>query len=90
MLAKNTPYYFFHFSRREQQIMALSMKDFSHKMIADRLHISKHTVDTQFKRLHEKLQIHTMGCLMTYALYHGFAYDEATQQVTYWGKVVEC
>ena len=77
-----------HFSPREQQIVALMMKDYSPKLIALQLHISKDTVDTVVKHLREKLGCHTSPTIVAIALTNGFVLDFTNQLVYYHHRLI--
>lgn len=49
----------FNLSERELQILSLLVKGMSYKMIADAAGISWHTVNGHFKKIYEKLHVHS-------------------------------
>lgn len=49
----------FNLSERELQILSLLVKGLSYKMIAEAAGISWHTVNGHFKKIYEKLQVHS-------------------------------
>ncbi len=49
----------FNLSERELQILSLLVKGLSYKMIADAAGISWHTVNGHFKKIYEKLHVHS-------------------------------
>lgn len=51
-------------TKAELAILKLITKDFSSKMIASTLGISKNTVETHRKNLHRKFEVHTTGALI--------------------------
>ena len=58
-------------SKREAEVLALVVRGFINKEIADRLHISLPTVITHRKNICEKLHIHSVSALTIYAVTHG-------------------
>ncbi len=55
-------------SKREQEVLQLLAEGDSYKMIADRLQISYGTVNNHIKKIYEKLQVHSLGEAVSYAL----------------------
>lgn len=49
----------FELTERELQILSLLVKGMSYKMIADQCSISWHTVNSHFKKIYEKLHVHS-------------------------------
>lgn len=49
----------FELTERELQILSLLVKGMSYKMIADQCNISWHTVNSHFKKIYEKLHVHS-------------------------------
>ena len=58
-------------SKREAEVLALVVRGFINKEIADRLHISLPTVITHRKNICDKLHIHSVSALTIYAVTHG-------------------
>ena len=58
-------------SKREAEVLALVVRGFINKEIAERLHISLPTVITHRKNICEKLHIHSVSALTIYAVTHG-------------------
>jgi DNA-binding NarL/FixJ family response regulator len=48
-------------SEREKEILVLLVDGKSYKMIADKLSISYHTVNSHVKKIYEKLHVHSVG-----------------------------
>jgi DNA-binding NarL/FixJ family response regulator len=46
-------------SSREKEILELIIHGFSNNMIAEKIHISIHTVDAHLRNIYEKLQVHS-------------------------------
>lgn len=46
---------------REKEILALLTKGMSYKMIADKMHISYHTVNAHLRHTYEKLHVNSLG-----------------------------
>lgn len=58
-------------SNREAEVLALVVKGFINKEIADKLYISLNTVITHRKNICEKLHLHSVSSLTIYAITHG-------------------
>lgn len=58
-------------SHREAEVLALVVKGFINKEIADKLYISLNTVITHRKNICEKLHLHSVSSLTIYAITHG-------------------
>lgn len=58
-------------SKREAEVLALVVRGFINKEIADHLHISLPTVVTHRKNICDKLHIHSVSALTIYAVTHG-------------------
>jgi DNA-binding NarL/FixJ family response regulator len=58
-------------SRREIDIIRLTVAGYQAKEIAERLHLSVHTVYTHRKNIRKKLHIHTTAGLTTFAMDNG-------------------
>jgi DNA-binding NarL/FixJ family response regulator len=48
-------------SDREREVLELMVQGLVKKEVADRLHLSYHTVDNHFRSIYTKLQVHTRG-----------------------------
>ena len=48
-------------SDREREVLELMVQGLVKKEVADRLHVSYHTVDNHFRSIYTKLQVHTRG-----------------------------
>ncbi|MCR4601943.1 MAG: LuxR C-terminal-related transcriptional regulator [Prevotella sp.] len=59
-------------SNREAEVMALIVKGYINKEIADMLHIGLATVITHRKNIMEKLGVKSVSALTIYAVMHGF------------------
>ncbi len=59
-------------SDREIEVMALIVKGYLNKEIADRLHIGLSTVVTHRKNIMEKLGVRSVSALTIYAVMHGY------------------
>jgi DNA-binding NarL/FixJ family response regulator len=55
-------------SPRESEVLKYLSEGDSYKMIADRLKISYGTVNNHIKKIYEKLQVHSLGEAVSYAL----------------------
>lgn len=53
-------------TKREIEIVFLLMKEFSRKMVADRLSISIHTVDSHIKNIRTKTNSHSIAGIVTF------------------------
>lgn len=62
-------------STREVEVLRLTALGYTGAEIADRLHISRRTVDTHRANVHAKLGLHTRAELVDYALGHGLVCD---------------
>jgi DNA-binding NarL/FixJ family response regulator len=51
----------FGLSDREREVLELMVQGLVKKEVADRLHLSYHTVDNHFRSIYAKLQVHTRG-----------------------------
>ena len=58
-------------SEREKEILQLMVTGLIKKEIADRLHLSTHTVDTYLRRIYEKLEVNTRTGAVAKALKEG-------------------
>jgi DNA-binding CsgD family transcriptional regulator len=57
-------------SEREKEVLVLVIKEFSNQEIADKLYISKRTVDAHKRNLLEKTGAKNVAGLVIYALNH--------------------
>jgi DNA-binding NarL/FixJ family response regulator len=48
-------------SDREREVLELMVQGLVKKEVAERLHVSYHTVDNHFRSIYTKLQVHTRG-----------------------------
>lgn len=55
-------------TQRETEVLKLLSEGFSYKMVADQLNITYHTVNNHIKKIYEKLQVHSLGEAIAYAL----------------------
>lgn len=55
-------------SPRENEVLKFLSEGDSYKMIADKLNISYGTVNNHIKKIYEKLQVHSLGEAVSYAL----------------------
>lgn len=55
-------------SPREQEVLRFLAEGDSYKMIAERMQISYGTVNNHIKKIYEKLQVHSLGEAVSYAL----------------------
>ncbi len=55
-------------SPREQEVLQFLSEGLSYKMIAERLQISYGTVNNHIKKIYDKLQVHSLGEAVSYAL----------------------
>ncbi|MGC4101472.1 response regulator [Ferruginibacter sp.] len=53
-------------SEREQQVLQLLAQGLSYKMVADKLFLSFHTVNSHAKRIYEKLHVSSLGEAIAY------------------------
>lgn len=60
----------FFISDREKEILNLLIEGNSYKMIADKLNISYHTVNSHIKKIYDKLQVHSVGEAVSKAIQH--------------------
>jgi DNA-binding NarL/FixJ family response regulator len=56
---------------RERTILSLMVEGLSYKMIADREHISFHTVNSHIRNIYEKLHVHSLSEAVSKALREG-------------------
>ncbi|MBK8622953.1 MAG: response regulator transcription factor [Saprospiraceae bacterium] len=61
-------------SPRESEVLKYLSEGDSYKMIADRLKISYGTVNNHIKKIYEKLQVHSLGEAVSYALKNNINY----------------
>ena len=59
-------------SNREIEVLALIVKGFINKEIADRLNVSLSTIISHRKNIIEKLNRKSVGSLTIYAVMHGY------------------
>ena len=78
------------FTHREQQIIALLMKDYSYKMVSEALLIKFKTVCNEIAHLREKIGCHSVHRLVAYAFTHGITLDFEANKVYYLGVIVNC
>lgn len=64
------------FSDRELEIIHLVCKDFSNKMIAEKLALSSRTVEAHRTRIMEKMEVKSVAGLVAYALSNGISVIE--------------
>ncbi len=55
-------------TQKEREVLKLLTEGLSYKMVADRLHISYYTVNTHVKNIYGKLQVHSIGEAVSYAM----------------------
>ena len=55
-------------SDREREVLELMVQGLVKKEVADRLHVSYHTVDNHFRSIYTKLQVHTRGSAVARAV----------------------
>lgn len=55
-------------SDREREVLELMVQGLVKKEVADRLHVSYHTVDNHFRSIYTKLQVHTRGSAVARAI----------------------
>ena len=55
-------------TQKEKEVLKHLTEGLSHKMVADKMNISYFTVNTHVKRIYEKLQVHSVGEAISYAL----------------------
>ena len=53
-------------SEREQQVLELLAEGFSYKIVADKLSLSFHTVNSHTKKIYEKLHVSSLGEAIAY------------------------
>ena len=53
---------------KEKEVLKNLTDGLSYKMVADRMNISYFTVNTHIKKIYEKLQVHSMGEAISYAI----------------------
>ncbi|MBI5301755.1 MAG: response regulator transcription factor [Chloroflexi bacterium] len=73
-LEENSPRHddpYSHLTDREREVLILIAQGFSTRRIADSLHISPNTVDVHRARLMQKLNLHTIAELSTFAVRRG-------------------
>lgn len=59
------------FTERELEVIHLTCKEFSNKEIADKLELSKRTIETHRVRIMEKMRVKTVAGLVAYAFTNG-------------------
>lgn len=59
------------FTERELEVITLTCKEFSNKEIADKLELSKRTIETHRVRIMEKMGVKTVAGLVAYAFTNG-------------------
>ena len=64
------------FSDREIEIINLVCKDYSNKMIAEKLALSSRTVEAHRTRIMEKMEVKSVAGLVAYAFSHGISVIE--------------
>jgi len=57
-------------SKRETQVLTLLAEGLSYKMVADKLGVSFHTINTQTKNIYEKLHVQSLGEAIAYYYRH--------------------
>lgn len=55
-------------TQKEREVLKLLTEGLSYKMVADRLQISYYTVNTHVKNIYGKLQVHSIGEAVSYAM----------------------
>lgn len=60
----------YNLSERELDVLNHLVKGLSYKLIADKLNISYHTVNTHIRKIYEKLQVHSAGEAVAKAIRH--------------------
>ncbi len=63
------------FSERELEVINLVCRDFSNKMIADKLEISPRTVESHRMRIMEKMNVKSVAGLVAFAFSHELLFD---------------
>jgi DNA-binding NarL/FixJ family response regulator len=63
------------FSERELEVINLVCRDFSNKMIADKLDISPRTVESHRMRIMEKMSVKSVAGLVAFAFSHELLFD---------------
>lgn len=63
------------FSERELEVINLVCRDFSNKMIADKLDISPRTVESHRMRIMEKMNVKSVAGLVAFAFSHELLFD---------------
>lgn len=53
---------------KEKEVLKLLTEGLSYKMVADRMHISYYTVNTHVKNIYGKLQVHSVGEAISFAM----------------------
>lgn len=59
-------------TRRERQVLELVARGYTHREIAERIHLSIKTIETYRARLADKLSFQSRADLVRYALEHGY------------------
>ena len=67
---RNTQGVRFDLTPRELEVLSFLVKGASYKMIADQCGISWHTVNSHFKKIYEKLHVHSAGEAISKAIEH--------------------
>jgi DNA-binding NarL/FixJ family response regulator len=57
-------------SKRETQVLTLLAEGLSYKMVADKLGVSFHTINTHTKNIYEKLHVQSLGEAIAYYYRH--------------------
>ena len=60
----------YNLSDRELEVLNHLVKGLSYKIIADKMSISYHTVNTHIRKIYEKLQVHSAGEAVSKAMQH--------------------
>ena len=60
-----------HFNEREREIVSLICEQYTNKEIADRLYLSKRTVETHREHIMEKMDVKNSAGVVVYAIRHG-------------------
>lgn len=55
-------------TQKEREVLKLLTEGLSYKMVADRMHISYYTVNTHVKNIYGKLQVHSVGEAISFAM----------------------
>ena len=65
------PEYDYRLTRREHEILDLLVDGLTMRQIAERLHVSYHTVDNHLRNIYEKLHVHTRSSAVAKAVKEG-------------------